>query len=38
MISRKLSVGSKYLIFSNIENPVPVIPDIASNKEFKNVT
>ena len=30
-------VGSRYLIFLKIEKPVPVIPEIASNKEFKTV-
>ena len=33
-----IKVGSRYFIFSKIENPVPVMPDIASNKEFINVT
>ena len=34
----KINVGSKYLIFSKIEKPVPVIPDTASNNELMNVT
>ena len=34
----KTNVGSKYLIFSKIEKPVPVKPDIDSKIEFKNVT
>ena len=28
-----IKVGSKYLIFPNIENPVEVIPEKLSNKE-----
>ena len=35
---QRISVGSRYLIFLKIENPVPVIPDIDSKIEFKNVT
>ena len=34
----KINVGSKYLIFWKIEKPVPVIPEIDSNKEFIKVT
>ena len=34
----KINVGSKYLIFLNEENPVPVKPEIASKKELINVT
>lgn len=33
-----INVGSKYLIFENIEKPVPVIPETDSNIEFKKVT
>ena len=33
-----ISVGSRYLIFLKMEKPVPVIPEIDSKKEFKNVT
>ena len=33
-----INVGSKYFIFLKIEKPVPVIPEIASNREFINVT
>ena len=29
----KIRVGSKYLIFPNMENPVEVIPEKLSNKE-----
>ena len=35
---QRIRVGSKYLIFLNIENPVPVNPEIDSKIEFKNVT
>ena len=34
----KIKVGSRYLMFLKIENPVPVIPEIDSNKELINVT
>jgi hypothetical protein len=34
----KIKVGSRYLIFLKIENPVPVKPEIDSKKEFKRVT
>ena len=34
----KINVGSRYLIFLNVENPVPVKPEIDSKKEFKKVT
>ena len=33
----KISVGSKYLILSNIVNPVVVKPEKLSNKELINV-
>ena len=33
-----IKVGSRYLMFLKIEKPVPVMPEIDSNKEFKNVT
>ena len=33
-----INVGSKYFIFSKIEKPVPVSPDIDSKKELINVT
>ena len=33
-----IKVGSRYLIFLKIENPVPVTPDIASKNELTNVT
>ena len=33
-----INVGSRYLIFLKTEKPVPVIPEIASKYEFKNVT
>ena len=32
-----IKVGSKYLIFSNIENPVEVIPEKLSKTESKKV-
>ena len=35
---QSIRVVSRYLIFLKIENPVPVIPDTASNKELINVT
>ena len=34
----RISVGSRYLIFLNVEKPVPVKPDIDSKNEFKKVT
>ena len=33
-----IKVGSRYFIFSKIENPVPVSPDTDSKNEFNNVT
>ena len=35
---QRIKVGSRYFISLKIENPVPVNPEIDSNKEFKNVT
>tara|TARA_B100000902_G_C26887516_1_gene705704 strand:- start:457 stop:663 length:207 start_codon:yes stop_codon:yes gene_type:complete len=35
---QRIRVGSRYFISLNIENPVPVNPEIDSNIEFKNVT
>jgi hypothetical protein len=35
---QRIKVGSKYLIFLKIENPVPVKPEIDSKIEFKKVT
>jgi hypothetical protein len=35
---QRISVGSKYLIFLNIEKPVPVKPETDSKIAFKNVT
>ena len=35
---QRISVGSRYFTSLKIENPVPVSPEIDSNKEFKNVT
>ena len=35
---QRINVGSKYLMFLKIENPVPVIPEIDSKIEFKKVT
>ena len=35
---QRIKVGSKYLIFLNVENPVLVKPETASKKELKNVT
>ena len=32
-----MRVGSKYLIFSKTEKPVPVKPDIASKKHLKKL-
>ena len=37
-ITQRIKVGSKYLIFLKIENPVPVNPEIDSKNEFKKVT
>ena len=34
----RIKVGSRYLMSSKIENPVPVSPDIDSKIEFKSVT
>ena len=34
----KIKVGSTYLIFLNVENHVPVNPEIDSKNEFKKVT
>ena len=34
---QSIKVGSRYFISLKIENPVPVSPEIDSNKEFKNV-
>ena len=35
---QRIRVGSRYFISLKIENPVPVNPEIDSNKEFKSVT
>ena len=35
---QRIRVGSRYFISLKIEKPVPVSPDIDSNREFKNVT
>ena len=34
----KIKVGSTYLIFLNVENHVPVNPEIDSKNEFKKIT
>ena len=34
---QRIKVGSKYFIFSKIENPVPVSPEIASKKAFNKL-
>tara|TARA_B100000700_G_scaffold24272_1_gene23530 strand:+ start:224 stop:397 length:174 start_codon:yes stop_codon:yes gene_type:complete len=33
-----IKVGSRYLMFSKIEKPVPVIPETDSKKAFRKVT